>query len=69
MALEALTQARVVLAIAGDSRDAGGQALRVPPAVEDGDVVTTPEELLNEVEADELRAADHEDPHDARILA
>ena len=69
VALEALAQARVVLAIAGDGRDAGGQAFRVPPAVEGGDVVTTPEELLNEVEADELRAADHEDPHDARILA
>jgi hypothetical protein len=69
VALEPLAQARVVLAIAGDGLDAGGQALGAPAAVEDGDVVTDPQELFHEMEADEFRAADHEDAHDARILA
>ena len=69
VAPEPLAQARVVLAIAGDGLDTRGEALGSRAAIEHGDLMTAQEELLDETEADEFRAADHEGAHDARILA
>jgi len=69
VAAEALAEGRVVLAVTGDGCDARRQALDALAAVEDGNLVPAREQLAHEVKADELGAADHEHPHDPRILA
>src|SRR3972149_454905 len=61
-------EARVVLAVAGDRRDARGQALGALAAVEDRDLVAAREQLAHQMQADELGAGHDEHPHDARIL-
>ncbi len=60
---EARAQARVVLAVARDQVDPGGQALALPAAVEDGDVVAPGVQRPQQVEADELGPAHHEHAH------
>ena len=59
-----IAQARVVLPVARDEGDAGGQAIRLAAAVEDGDLVAALLERLEQMQADELGAAHDEHAHD-----
>jgi hypothetical protein len=65
LAAEEAGSAAVILAIAGDAPRARGQALLMAAPVEDGHGVAALLERLHEVQADELRPAEHENPHDA----
>ena len=58
-------QRRVLLAVGDDRPHAGGYALGPTAAVEDGDLVALPLEGADEVQADELGAADDENAHQA----
>ena len=69
MALQARGERRMVLAVSRDGLHAGGEPLGAPAAVEHGDLVAVGEQLANEMQADELRAAHDEGAHDRRILA
>ena len=58
-------QRRVLRAVGDDRPHAGGDALGPTAAVEDGDLVALPLEAADEVQADELGAADDENAHRA----
>jgi hypothetical protein len=69
LAPETLAEPRVVLAVARDGADAGGEPLLSPAAIEDRDLVAAPEQRLEQVQADELGPAHDEGAHDGGILA
>jgi hypothetical protein len=62
-------QRPVGLAVPRDGGHARGKALGMAPAVEDGDGVAAAQERPDEVKADELGPAEHEDPHHTAPLS
>ena len=59
----------VVLAVGDDRLHAGGHASGVATAVQHGHLVAIAEQRPHEMKADELRAADDEDAHQASEIA